>query len=106
MSEIKFIAHVTIPCNVKAEPGWNMLVLHDRKVKLVDVVGWQIEPRFVDVGGMFGFGGSTIVLGCNPAMSSEFANSELLKQIFDPSKSKEEIEETTERMRKIYERGQ
>jgi hypothetical protein len=55
---------------------------------------------------MFGFGGSTIVLGCNPVVSSEFANVQLLNKIFDPSKTKEEIEETTERMRKIYERGQ
>lgn len=106
MSEIKFIENVTIPCDVKAEPGWKMLVLHDGKVTLVDVVGWHIEPRFVDVGGMFGFGGSTIVLGCDPVMLSEFANSKLLNRIFDPSKSKEEIEETTERMRKLYERNQ
>jgi hypothetical protein len=104
MSEIKFVENLTVPCNLKAEPGWKMLVKQGNEVKAIDVVGWQLVPTAIDVGGIFGFGNTQIVLRCNPLISSEFSSAEFLGRVFGPSATSEEITKSIETWQKIYTR--
>jgi hypothetical protein len=104
MSEIKFVENLTLPCNIKAEPGWKMLVKHQNEVRTIDVIGWQLIPTTMDTGGIFGIGITQIVLRANPLISSEFSGCEFLGRVFGPSATPEEITKSIETWQKIYTR--
>jgi hypothetical protein len=104
MNKIKFVENMTIPFDAKAEPGWKMIAKHNNEVKAIDVIGWRIGPSTIDVGGFFGFGGTQIVLRCDPLIPLEFVDAQFLGRLFGPTAAPEEIAKSIETWQKIYER--
>jgi hypothetical protein len=100
MSEIKFVENLTLPCNIKAESGWKMIVQHGGKIKAIEIVGWTIYPRSLATG-PFGFG-SEIALKATPFGAPEFDGSKFLGNTFDPCAADHQIEQSIASWRRVY----